>query len=245
MLGFGAAMLGLNNKRERMVFVGGKINQHAASAADISIDLTGLTGGIASAPAAGDYVLIAFGFGANDNVDRDLAITGFTEIFDRFGDDTSDVHLIVAEKTMGSSPDTTATAVGGTFGASNLGISAIQVWRNATRTVGASVSAANTNTCLPNPPSVTPTKPGSRVAVFGIGARGTSTSDVTFSSPDLPDYFASADNTSSGSNNGCAIGHGWKKWTSGAIDPAAFTLNGGSDATTYSQASASIVLEPL
>src|SRR5690606_6793774 len=110
-----------------LVFVGGYAQGYAGTTSDISFPLTSLTGGIASAPAANDVVILVLGIGSTSNVAK--TITGWTPVVDLYANDTWDANLLVYTKVMSGSPDTTITIPGGTGSSSNGAGIAVHVWR--------------------------------------------------------------------------------------------------------------------
>src|SRR5690606_24691370 len=94
------------------VFDGGYVQGHEVTTSDMSFHLTSLTGGIASAHAANDVVILALGIGSGNNVAK--TITGWAQVVDLYANDTKDANLLVYTKVMSGSPDTTITIPGGT-----------------------------------------------------------------------------------------------------------------------------------
>ena len=113
-------------------YVGGATATKAgATSGNSTISLTALTGGIASAAAAGDIVIAVFATGST--VDRALSITDGTTAYTLIGtelysNDTYDTNLRVAYKVMGATPDTNVT-FGPTLNAADAGAMAVHVWR--------------------------------------------------------------------------------------------------------------------
>lgn len=100
LIGFGAG------GASEITFVGYATSDEGAGT---SVSLTSLTGGIGSAPAAGDFVLALQTRQTTSNVD--YAPSGYTEILDLYRDtpNTADPTLGVHYKFMTSTPDTTFT----------------------------------------------------------------------------------------------------------------------------------------
>jgi hypothetical protein len=219
-----------------LVYVGGRSETRQASGG-WALSLTGLTGGVGTQPAEGDLVIIAY---ANSSaLDRDLAVSGYTELTDLYVNDTFDCQLGVYYKIMSSSPDTSATLTAYT----NINAAAVHVWRGVNATTPMDVTravATGTNTGVPNPPALTPVTAGAVIVVvgayaaeFGHGAALTAAS---------LDNFVQAHGDGSGNNFHVGVGVGSIEWTSGSYDPAAF--GGGEADTSNSWCACTLALRP-
>lgn len=200
-------------------FVGGKTWTTAGTTGNSTISLTDLTGGLAAAPAAGDFVVVAYNI-ASIGTDRDVAVTGYTEVADLLSTATESANLGLFYKFMPGTPDTTVE-VGQTFSTGFAGAVAIQVWRNVNVTTPLDVTtttATGANSSYANPPSITPTTADAIIICAGAaGYNGDGT--WTYTSGDLSNFrFAAVE----GSNRSSIIGMGSKAWTGGAFDAAAF-----------------------
>jgi hypothetical protein len=224
-------------------FVGGNTaGKLGATSGDTTIALNAsLTGGIASAVAAGDLVIAAFSTGSA--ADRTLAITDGTNAYtlidsELYQNDTEDTNLRVAYKFMGATPDA-ATTFGPTGNAADAGAMAVYVFRGVDQGTPldvAAVAASGIDSQLVNPGPITPSSAGAYIVCVGAGARETL---GDFSSSDLTDF-----RTQSGSDdtNDTTLGIGHKPdWASGEFNPAAWTHSAG-DSTAYSWASLTIAL---
>lgn len=222
-------------------YVGGRTAGSIGTTINITISLSGtLTGGLASAPAAGDLVIVYFGTGSN--TDRDLVVSGYTEITELYANDSYDTNLVVAYKFMGGTPDTSFTLAGGTLSAADAGAVAVQVWRgvNATTPLDVtSTTATGSNSILCNPPAITPVTGGAIIVSGGAGGNNASADPTTFSSSDLTAFMS----TSRSDTYDVTIGLGYKVWTSGAFDPAQFTFSG-TNSTSLSWAAVTLALRP-
>jgi hypothetical protein len=227
-------------------FVGGNTaGKLGATSGNTTIALNGsLTGGIASAVAAGDLVIAAFATGSA--ADRTLAITdgttGYTLIDSELhANDTEQTNLRVAYKFMGGTPDA-STTFGPTGNIADAGAMAVYVFRGVDTSTPldvAAVPATALNTQLANPGPITPTTAGAYIVCVGAGARE---GLGDFSSSDLTDF-----RTQSGSNdtNDITLGVGHKPdWASGEFNPAAWTHSVG-DSVNYSWAAMTIALRPI
>jgi len=206
------------------------------------VDLTDLTGGIASSPAAGDLVIIYFGTAST--ADRNLVVgSSYVEVTELYSSDTFDTNLVVARKFMGATPDTSITLTGGTLSVDDAGAVVAQVWRGVDPVTPFDVTqttATGQNSVLCDPPAITPVTPGAVIVSGGAGAHNQS-SIITgvYSSPDLTGFRTAGQNDT----NDVVIGVGYHAWTSGAFDPAqfAFLL---SDSTSFSWAAVTLALRP-
>lgn len=220
-------------------YVGGYVQGFVGGTGDRTITLTSLTGGLASAPATDDLVIVYFGTGST--VDRDLVVSGYTEIAELYSNDTEDTNLVVARKFMGATPDTSFTLTGGTLSTSDAGAVAVQVWRGVNQTTPLDVTrttATGVNSILCNPPAITPVTAGAIIVAGGAGAHDDATIR-TFSSSDLTSFISAGGSDT----NSVTIGLGYKVWTSGAFDPAAFTYSS-ADSTAFSWAAVTLALRP-
>ena len=221
-------------------YVGGQASGRAGSTSTTAVTFA-FTGGSASVPAEGDLVVIALSTGST--VDRDLAISGYTEITDTdiYADNTYDTNLALFYKFMGATPDTTVTipSTGSNADAQRWDI---RCFRNVDATTPIDVSAViatGINSRLANPGSITPTTPGAVVYVVGAGAGATGGTYTDSNS--LTDWRAG----NSVDTQDAMMGAGYYTgWTSGAYDPAAFT-GGGTDTTNDSWAAVCVALRPV
>jgi hypothetical protein len=218
-------------------YVGGYVQGVVGTAANVTIPLTSLTGGLATAPAAGDIVIVYFATGST--VNRNLVVAGYTVVADLYADDTYDTNLEVAYKiNTGSLSDTSITLTGGTFSTADAGTVAIQVFRGEFNTYGISnTNATGANGGRPNPASITPTVEGSVVVAGGASAHNGGT--LTFTSSDLTDFITAGANGTYDST----VGMGYHQWVSGAFDPAQF--GGGTTSTAASWAAVTMLLPTL
>ena len=222
----------------RLVFVGAKTHTMAGTTSNVTVSLTNLTGGSNSAPQAGDLVIVYFGTGSDFN--RDLTISGYTELIELFGLDAGiKTNMVVAYKFMTATPDTSFTITGGTQNSSDAGAVAVHVWRNAATPTLAGTTEES-DTLRPTPADATPTVSGSVVLIGAAGGYA----DVTqlYGSNDLLLGFVSAGSQDSYDS---VVGLGYLEWTSGTIDPRRFFLSPGVAAeSSCSCASATVIVRP-
>lgn len=222
-----------NNVSTPIQYVGGYVQGFVGTTSDVTISLTSLTGGLSSAPAAGDLVIVYFATGST--TDRNLVVANYTSVADLYSNDDYDTNLEVAYKFLDAS-DTSITLTGGTFSASDAGTVAIQVFRNTNPLSISATTSTGVNGGQPNPPSITPIQAGS-IVVAG-GASGHTGGTLTFTSSDLTDFITVGSNDT----NDSTVGMGYYRWLSGAFDPAQF--GGGTTAITASWAAATLSVSP-
>ena len=230
-------------------YVGGASSYETGSYAEpgqISISLTGLTGGLASSPSAGDLVVIVIGSCGTQVADYDVKMTtsGYTEQVELFASDTVKTNFGVFTKFMGSTPDTTAVGASGFNG--QYRVMLVQVWRGVNATTPMDVtltSTTGTNGATVDAPSITPATPKSVVLAIGSAADVLTASNA-LSALTVPsgmtnfvgqDCFYTAYRVES-------AGIASVEWTGGAYNPAAF--GGGSTYAGASWAAATLALRP-
>ncbi len=224
---------------EGIQYVGGTSAQITGSTSTTTnISLTALTGGVGSAPVAGDYVIVYYG--ASSTANRALTVTtsGYTQVSDIYVSSTFDANLTVAYKLMTATPDTQVT-VSATGATSDAGAVAVQVWRGVDNLVVFDVNPTSNNqnnTANINLPPITPVTAGTVVVSGGASAHNLGVQ--TFTGSDLSNFV-----TFSGPNstNDVTIGLGSFNWVSGAYDPANLTFSG-TDSTSFSSASVTLAL---
>jgi hypothetical protein len=135
-----------------------------------SMSLTSLTGGLASAPAAGDLVIVAVM--SSDSSNQDISVSGYEEVADLYANDSIDTNLGVFYKVMPETPDTTVTIPSGLSGLR----AAVYVLRNVNGGVVLDVSAVTStaiNGGTPNPPQITTATANTRIVIVsGTTAAG-------------------------------------------------------------------------
>ena len=161
----------------------------AASATGTStgytVDLTALSGGIASSPSTGDLVVVVSAFGATvasaPSVSGDQ-VGAYTDIetFAR-ANDTWDTNLVTQYAVMGGTPDATLTVTRITDAAYGGGTIAL-VWRGVDTSNPFNQNYTRvllTNGSRADPPDATPTVNNSVIIAFGAGMQTTSGSAFT------------------------------------------------------------------
>lgn len=221
-------------------YVGGYGATVTSSTSDQTITFGGnLTGGVASSASAGDIVLVWFATGST--ADRNLVVSGYTEVTELYANSVTDTNLAIAYKFMGSTPDTTFVLTGGTLNTDDAGAVAVQVFRNVKSSQPLDVATQTTvvnNSVIVNPPSITPITSGSWIVAGGAG--GHRAGNQNYFGSNLTSLVKASANL----NNDVSVVAGHHVWTSSVFDPTAFTLGVGIDSTDYSNASATVALKP-
>ena len=204
-----------------------------------------LTGGSNTVPQAGDLVIVSYAIAGTSDLNLTIKTAGAVDYTllgtEQYRDDTNDANMRTAYRVMPGTPDTTVVlseTAGGTGSTNNGGSYTVFVYRgvHATLLEQAVQQGVQFDTMLVNPGSITPTTTGTLIHVVGSGAIGTG---GVYTSGDLTGFISATSVAVSDSN----IGAGYKAWTSGAFDPAAFG-GGGTDTTLGSAAWMVIALAP-
>lgn len=217
-------------------FVGGNAFSNASSSTP-SCSLTGLTGGLASAPAAGDIVIACIAF--KDSVNRDISCTtsGYTEIADLYSNDTNDSQLGIYYKVL-TAAETSVQFDLGTPANSRF---AVHVWRgqNATPLDATTTTATGDGgTGRPNSPSITTITSNAIVIAVGCMA-GSSTNALA--SPVVPSGMENFFSVNSTTDSAIGIASALRS-TAGAYDPPNF--GGFSTSSSNAWCAATIALRP-
>lgn len=222
-------------------YVGGQVGGRAGSTSTTNITYA-LTGGTNSTPQAGDFVVITDVIASAGRTPA-CAITApatwnsLTQI--NANGTTYDTSLNVSYKFMGGTPDTTFT-LPSTGNIQDAQRYTIQVWRGVDTTNPfdvTAVSASGTATGRPNPGSITPTTSGAYVLICGGGAAATG---AAYTAP--ANYTTNFLTGTTADTNDAMVGSGYRAWTSGTEDPAAYT--GGTANAVDSWASYTLALRP-
>lgn len=217
-----------------------------------NIDLTTLTGGIASAPAAGDIVIVGNGHPQPSNADVGVSTAGYTELADLYSNGSIyDTNLSVSYKVMSDPPDTSVTVARNAAAANgttvNPAISVVHVWRNVDQTTPidvTTVTATGVDSALPDAAAITPVTAGAVIVVIGASARG-DTTPTLFTTPSGFGNSVAGYNYNSAQTLPKVIlmeAASYSAWTSGSYNPAAWT--GGESDTGNSWAAVTLVLRP-
>lgn len=220
-------------------YVGGQVNGRAGVASTATITFS-LTGGSNTTPQAGDLVIITAVVGSQAR-NPAQAISGYTALGQLNPNATTyDTSLNVSWKFMGATPDTTFT-LPSTGNIADAQRYTVQVFRGVDPTTpfdATAVPASGTGTGRPNPGAILPVTAGAWVVICGGGAAGTGANYVAptnFTTNFLTGFTADT--------NDAMVGSGyWSGWTSGSVDPAAYT--GGTTNAADSWAAYTLALRP-
>ena len=226
-------------------YVGGQASGKAGANSGGQLVTFALTGGSNSTPQTDDLVIVTavVGSAAANPAMAVTTPTGYTALGQlNQSAATNDVSMNVSYKFMGATPDTTVTIPA--MNSNTIGQAwTIQVFRgvhSGTPMDVTPVAAGATGTGQPNPGSITPVtndvNGNAWVVICGGGATVTPANYVA------PANFTTNFLTSTGTDSTSAMaGSGyWTGWTSGAVDPAAYT--GGTALAANSWASYTIAL---
>lgn len=223
-------------------FVGGKSDASSlgSTISTYTVSLTSLSGGIASAPAAGDLVIVAVNAATDQS--RLMSFPGdWTVISSVQSSDTHWTNLRVAYKRMGTSPDTSVVVSGSLFADFSISY-AVHVWRNINEATPLDVTAQTNsalNTSSTNPPAITTATNNAVVLAVGAGAFA-NVSPTAYSTPANLTNFTS---TAAQDNNSTVIGMGsYIQATAGTFDPD--TFGGAPTSSAASSASVTLALRP-
>ena len=223
-------------------YVGGQEGGRAGATTTLSVNFS-LSGGSASVPAAGDIVVITVVVGSQGrNPAQDITTpSGYAALGQLNPTATTyDTSLNVSWKRMGSTPDTSFTlrSTGNNNDAQSY---TVQVFRGVDATTPfdtTEIPATGTGTSRPNPGAILPVTAGAWVVICGGGAAATGQNYVApanFTTNFLTGFDVDT--------NDSLVGSGyWDGWTSGSVDPAAYT--GGSNTSNDSWAVYTLALRP-
>ena len=226
-------------------YIGGQVGGRAGSTSTLAVNFA-LTGGdvgfASSVPLADDFVVITSVVGSQGRNAAQAITTpaGYTALGQlNSAAATQDTSMNVSYKRMGATPDTSFTlpSTGNNADAQRY---TVQVFRNIDPTTPldvAAVSAIGSGTGRPDPASITPVTVG---AVVLICAGGGAAAGANYVAP--ANYATHFLTGFSVDTNDAMVGSGYRAWTSGAEDPAAYT--GGTTGATDSWAAYTIALRP-
>jgi hypothetical protein len=225
-----------------ITYVGGQGAGFAGKTGTTTVTFA-LTGGLASVPAAGDLVVVAYHVGATSDLAltiRNASAVDYTLIgSELYQNDTYDSNLRVAYRFMPGTPETTLI-LSGTGSISNAGRYTIHVFRGVDPSSPldvAAVTAGAIDTRVVNPGAITPSTAGAWIYVAGGAATATG---GTYTAAYLSDFRAGTTSDTVDSQIGAGYYSGW---TSGSYDPASFG-GGGTSTTNDSWTSVTVALRP-
>lgn len=224
-------------------YVGGVSSGRAGATTTASQSLTSLTGGIASAPAAGDLVVVWVSTAtASGYAPSTLAVSGYsTETMQSQTGVTNYAYAQLSWKVMTSTPDTSIT-IPSSGNARNAQSWAVHVFRGVDASTPfdvASQNATGTATGRPDPAAITPSTAGAWILWLGASAAGTG---ATYTAP--TDFSAGWLTDTEVDTYDSMLGAGYYTgWTSGAYNPAAISA-GGTTGSTDSWVAKTSALRP-
>lgn len=228
-----------------ITYVGGAKGGIGGAAGDYTVSLTALTGGIDTAAAAGDIVIVATGVTALADIpatNPGCITAGYTELVDTRYNALRDNNYSLNWKIMGAVPDTSVSVYGapGTAGGAST---AIQVWRNVNITpVDVPVTTSNNlYGSAADCPSITPITAGCVIIASQLGA-GFGGATGLLVVPSGMTNLVTIMNTSGaiGASSWAGLAS-FSTWVSGAYDPAPFT-GGHTDSTAGNTSAAGVTL---
>lgn len=212
----------------------GTVTGERATAGDITLSLTSLQGGIATAAAQNDLVLVWTVSSSTTDQDTTTSTSGFTEVADLYGNgSTNDANSSLYYKLMTSSPDTSVTVNSGS--GTNFVAGAV-VYRNVNTAspFDATTTTATNTTSNPDPASITTVTNNALVVVMAANAATGDTSRWA-TTPSGGNQLGVVSHYTGGSTlSPLAIAHLWRA-TAGAYNPPALSAtssNNGSTAVT-------------
>jgi hypothetical protein len=224
-------------------YVGGVLNGRAGATTTTNQSLTALTGGIGSAPQAGDLVLVYISIGtAAGYTPSNYTPSGYASIGAYVSVGAANyTYTDTAWKFMTSTPDTSVT-IPSSGNARNAQSWAIQVFRGVDPTFNpfyAHSAAAGSASGRPNPAAITPSTAGSWITYFGASAAATG---AAYTAP--TGFATNWLSRTTADTYDSMIGAGYYTgWTSGSYDPAAIT-EGGTTNSADTWVAVAIALKP-
>lgn len=212
-----------------IVYVGGRTFSSTSTSGTLTIPLTSLTGGIASSPATGDFVLVSVAIANTSSIIPKVLNTGFTSYFQGYQNDSNDTNLCVFYKVMGATPDTSCTTSAPTT-AGNTTTATVQVFRKVHPTIPIGIGTSNFKDGSVLPSFLPIELGGTNMGISCIGAGAHIDGNDTYSSSDLNQFRTQGVNGTYDSTIGAGI-----KLSNppGTISPAQFTFSG-VNSSTYS-----------
>lgn len=180
---------------------------------------------------------------AASNADRSPSVTGYTELFDVYANDTHDTMNWGGYLRVSGTPPTSVPIVWGSSVSVSAVVATAIVLRGVDTTTLEDVTQLNNsgpNTALVSPGSITPSTVGAWIMTFAASAhnQGAATHTVTGGEYDTFNSYNGPD-TSYDVTASIAI----KEWASGAFAPTAWGFTG-TDAATFSRGVITIAVRP-
>lgn len=223
-------------------YVGG-VTASTIVTGNYTVDLTALTGGLASSPSEGDIVIVSSGlFTYQVDTPPSIVTSGYTTIaslysFRNLGNSTS---YLSAYKFMGATPDTSIT-IAGEYNAVTGRTTTVSVWRGVDITTPLDVTptTAILNSSRPNAPAITPITTGAVVVIATSLSSDTNNRVITTSPTGYSNEIFVNATASSNDNYGIMSS---KFWISGTEDPGQWLMGSSTNSDTW--AAVSIALRP-
>lgn len=231
------------NKNSTLEYVGGTYaTQGPNSGAGYTVSLTGLTGGIGTAPIQGDIVIILNGWGYTADDNPGVLTAGYTELCDLYVNATSDANLSVSWKIMGPTPDTDANVKSSPSSNTAGNVTVVHVWRgvNPVTPIDVATTTTTATNISPDSPSITPITSGCVILSCGLLAASSSTASTLSTPTGMSNGVTASINAPNHSPSAGVASY--SGWLSGAYDPAAWSAS--AIPTGSSSAAATIVLRP-
>jgi hypothetical protein len=228
-------LLGANGTAPSLQFVGG-VGLSLGATQTPSYSLTGLSGGLASAPAIGDIVIACVAI--KNSTDRNIQCTtsGYTELADLFSEAAQAPQLGVYKKTLTAAD----TSIAFDIGVSTQSRFVCHVWRNINSTaLDATTTTNEDDGGIPNPPSITTVTDNAVVIAVGVG--GASSINPIFT-PTAPSGMENLFLNFSSTTFGIAIAS-ILRTTAGAYDPGPF--GGFNSSSSNGSCAATLALRPV
>jgi len=149
-------------------------------------------------------------------------------------------YLMASAGGPAPSSDTSVEVQGSVDGSNDSEVVSVHVWRGVDQTTPvdvATTTATGINWGRPNPPAITPITAGAIVVACGLGANPSNAG--VFTTTDLSNFATVRESAPFYKS---IVGMGSAAWTSGALDPAAFS--GGSNSSGASWCAATMALRP-
>jgi len=220
-------------------FVGG-VALNSSATQTPSYSLTGLSGGLDSAPSVGDIVIACIAFTNRINRDIQCTTSGYNKVVDLYVNNDLDCQLGVFYKILSAAD----TSVQFNLGTSTPSLFTVHVWRNPNTGTPLDVTpttATAFNTGVPNAPSITTVTDNTIVIAVGAGAGNTdSPMEVNPTAPSGMGNFYQTLTSAAGAIAIASI----SRETAGAYDPPVFGGFTGDADNEKSSCAVTIALRP-
>lgn len=192
-----------------LTFVGG-VGLSSTATQTPSYSLTGLTGGLASAPAIGDIVIACVGFDNSTNRNITCTTTGYTEILDGIGGTATQMGVYYKVLTAAD------TSVAFDLGTSVASRFTCHVWRNINSTPIDATLTTSTALGIPDPSAITTVTNNAVVIAVAFSSGG-----LPSTTPTAPTGMSNLFSSGAGASTTMAIASVLVT-TAGSYDPGTF-----------------------